>query len=132
MDHLRNFFGTVDKLDEMEILIAEDLLDILLLYSILDTYENFRCAIEARNELSTLEALKIKLKEEYNARIEKDIQKEQYSQDAFHAKSAGNEMSHKSTQKIRKRKPVCQVVVRTIGVGQIYKEQTTSAIFVTK
>lgn len=29
MDHLNNFFGTVDKLKEIEIMVAEDLLAIL-------------------------------------------------------------------------------------------------------
>lgn len=90
MDHLNNFFGTVDKLTEMEILVAEDLLAILLLYSIPDSYENFRCAIEARDELPAPEALKIKLLEEYSARKEKIIQREQHSQGAFQAKTFEN------------------------------------------
>lgn len=105
MDHLNNFFGTVDKLKEMEILVAEDLLAILLLYSIPDSYKNFRCAIEARDELPSAEALKIKLHEEYNARKEKYVQKEQHSQGTFHVKSFGNKSkfqkpkneSHKSS-----------------------------------
>ena len=46
-DHLNNFFSLVDKLKEMDIVITDDLLSILLLYSIPNTYENFRCAIES-------------------------------------------------------------------------------------
>lgn len=89
MDHLNIFFGTVDKLMEMEILVAEDLLSILLLYSIPESYENFRCAIEARDELPSPEALKIKLLEEFNARKEKVVQLNQQTQDAFFTRSGG-------------------------------------------
>lgn len=45
-DHLNEFFTLVDKVNELEIQIADDLLTILLLYSIPDSYENFRIAIE--------------------------------------------------------------------------------------
>lgn len=99
MDHLNNFFGTVDKLKEMEILVAEDLLAILLLYTIPDSYENFRCAIEARDELPSSEALKIKLHEEYNARREKEVQREQNSQGAFHVKSFGSKNKFQKTKR---------------------------------
>jgi hypothetical protein len=44
-DHIRNFFDVVDKLEEMELCIINDLLAILLLYSIPDEYEPFRIAI---------------------------------------------------------------------------------------
>ncbi|GLV49856.1 hypothetical protein CBL_20985, partial [Carabus blaptoides fortunei] len=37
-----------------------------------DSFENFRCAIESRDELPKLEALKIKLMEEFDARKSKD------------------------------------------------------------
>ena len=67
-DHLNNFFSLVDKLKEMDIVITDDLLSILLLYSIPNTYENFRCAIESRDQLPTPDALKIKLLEEANSR----------------------------------------------------------------
>ena len=49
-EHVRIFFDAVDKLQEMEIEIHEDLLSVLLLYSLPSTYENFRCAIESRDE----------------------------------------------------------------------------------
>ncbi|KAH0818354.1 hypothetical protein GEV33_004437 [Tenebrio molitor] len=67
-DHIRNFFDVVDKLEEMELCIINDLLAILLLYSIPDEYETFRIAIETQEKLPQLEALKIKLLEEYEAR----------------------------------------------------------------
>jgi hypothetical protein len=52
----------------MELCIINDLLAILLLYSIPDEYESFRIAIETQEKLPQLEALKIKLLEEYEAR----------------------------------------------------------------
>ncbi|GBL98971.1 hypothetical protein AVEN_227489-1 [Araneus ventricosus] len=58
-EHINEFFMLVDKLKEMEIEIANDLLTILLLYSIPESYENFRIAIESRDELPSPETLKI-------------------------------------------------------------------------
>lgn len=67
-EHLNNFFDIVDKLDEMEIDINKDLLAILLLYSLPPNFENFRCAIESRDDLPDPQALKIKIIEEFEAR----------------------------------------------------------------
>lgn len=66
--HLDNFFDSVDKLADMNVDINADLLTILLLYSLPSSYENFRCAIESRDELPTPEALRIKIVEENDAR----------------------------------------------------------------
>jgi len=51
--------------------IKSNLISILLLYSLSDTFENFRCAIETRDSLPSLEELKIKIVAEYQARQEK-------------------------------------------------------------
>lgn len=67
-DHLNNFFDTVDKLAEMGIEINPDLLTIMILYSLPASYENFRCAIESRDDLPTPEALRVKIVEETDAR----------------------------------------------------------------
>lgn len=67
-DHLRSFFDTLDKLSEMEIDINPDLLSVMLLYSLPPSFENFRCAIESRDELPSPENLRIKIIEEYDAR----------------------------------------------------------------
>ncbi|GBM29715.1 Fatty acyl-CoA reductase 1 [Araneus ventricosus] len=72
-EHINEFFMLVDKLREIEIEIANDLLTILLLYSIPESYENFRIAIESRDELPSPETLKIKIIEEANARKNKEI-----------------------------------------------------------
>ena len=45
-DHISRFFHAMDKLEEMEVNVNQDLLTILLLYSFPETYENFRCVIE--------------------------------------------------------------------------------------
>ncbi|KOC59893.1 hypothetical protein WH47_10534, partial [Habropoda laboriosa] len=47
-EYLNTFLGIVDKLLEMDIHVSNDLLAILLLYSVPDSYDVFRCAIEAR------------------------------------------------------------------------------------
>ena len=70
-DHIRRFFDAVDKLEEMEVNVNEDLLTILLLYSLPASYENFRCAIESRDDLPKPEILKIKILEESDARRSK-------------------------------------------------------------
>ena len=65
--HLNNFSTAVNKLKEMGLEVSGDLLSILMLYSAPSTSENFRCAIEARDDLPDTETLKIKLIEEANA-----------------------------------------------------------------
>ncbi|GBO20432.1 hypothetical protein AVEN_269354-1 [Araneus ventricosus] len=56
------------KLSEMEIKIDENLLSIMLLYSLPASYENFRCAIESRDDLPSADVLRIKIIEESEAR----------------------------------------------------------------
>lgn len=46
-DHVQKFFEVVDKLNEMQLVIIDELLAILLLYSIPDEYETVRIAIES-------------------------------------------------------------------------------------
>lgn len=67
-DHVTKFLDIVNKLEDMEVIINGDLLAIMLLYSLPSSYENFRCAIESRDELPTAEVLKIKIIEESEAR----------------------------------------------------------------
>jgi transposase InsO family protein len=56
------------RLQEMEVEINRDLLAIILLYSLPDSFENFRCAIESRDHLPTPDVLRVKIIEESNAR----------------------------------------------------------------
>lgn len=66
-NHIRKFFDTIDKLNEIEININPDLLAIMLLYNLPPSFQNFRCAIESRDELPTPEILRIKITEESDA-----------------------------------------------------------------
>lgn len=68
-DHLAKFFDAVDNLDEIGLKTIDDLLGILLLYSLPDSFENFRVAMETRDDLPPLEVLKVKINEEYESRI---------------------------------------------------------------
>ena len=67
-EHVSKFFDAVDKLNEMEVTINPDLLAIILLYSLSPNFENFRCAIESRDELPNPETLRMKIIEESDAR----------------------------------------------------------------
>lgn len=70
--NLDEFFDAVDKLIDMGISINDDLLTIILLYSLPENFENFRCAIESRDELPKPEVLRIKIIEEFEARKSRD------------------------------------------------------------
>ncbi|KAJ3663597.1 hypothetical protein Zmor_007844 [Zophobas morio] len=67
-EHLHEFFDSVDKLAEMDVNINDDLLAIMLLYSLPASFENFRVAIESRDVLPTPDNLRTKITEEYGAR----------------------------------------------------------------
>ena len=71
--HLNQFFDAVNKLGEMALAVNDDLLTIMLLYSLPSSFENFRCAIESRDVLPISEALKIKIIEESEARKSKTV-----------------------------------------------------------
>jgi len=72
-DHMSRFFDAVDKLAAMEVEINGDLLSIMLLYSLPSSFDNFRVAIESRDELPNVEALKVKILEEYDVRVQTPI-----------------------------------------------------------
>lgn len=93
-EHIRKFFDAVDKLGEMEVDIHPDLLSIMLLYSLPSSFENFRCAIEARDQLPSPETLRIKI-EENEARTNDDSRAT--TQNALYANKSG-----KRTQKPRR------------------------------
>jgi len=52
------YFDTVDRLAEMDIEINPDILTMMLLNSLPTGFENFRCAILSRDELSFLDMLR--------------------------------------------------------------------------
>ena len=81
--HLDRFFNAVDKLGEINLEKNGDHLSIMLLNILSASYENFRCAIETRDELPTTEVLKIKMVEETDARQNR---KEEKLSDALFAR----------------------------------------------
>lgn len=85
-EHINRFFDAVDKLCEMAVEINPHLLAIMLLYSLPASFENFRCAIESRNELPTPDVLRVKFIE-YNARKSEVRQISQNSQNALYTKN---------------------------------------------
>ena len=50
-EHLNTFTDAVEKLKDMDVNIHDDLLSIMMLYSLSQSYENFRVAIESRDTL---------------------------------------------------------------------------------
>ena len=90
-EHLNKFFDIVDKLKSMAIEIADDLLSMIILYSIPSSYENFRCAIESRDELPKPDSLKIKLLEECAARKEIRNNLPNYNEDEAQAHYSKNQ-----------------------------------------
>jgi hypothetical protein len=89
-DHSQRFFDTVDRLSELDVEINQELLAVMLLRSLPESYENFRCAISSRDELLSLEMLKIKIAEEYDARKETDKSSVQSAMFAGKSKSGSN------------------------------------------
>ena len=67
-NHISGFFEAVVKLRGMDVEVNGDLLSIMLLYSLPSSFENFRCAIESRDNLPDVESLKVKIIEKFHAR----------------------------------------------------------------
>lgn len=55
--HVDEFFDIVDKLSELSAQVSTELQSIMLLHSLSDSFENFRCAIESRDALPLPEHL---------------------------------------------------------------------------
>ncbi|KAG8232797.1 hypothetical protein J437_LFUL007951 [Ladona fulva] len=72
-EHMVRFFNAVDKVAAIDVDINADLLAIMLLYCLLGSYENFRCAIESRDKLPTADELKVKILEETDARKQANV-----------------------------------------------------------
>lgn len=66
--HLNIFFVLVEKLNEIDIKVPDELVTIILLSSLPKSYENFVVAIESRDELPKAHSLKSKLIEESTRR----------------------------------------------------------------
>lgn len=64
----QDFLEIIDKLADMDITIHKDLLSVILLRSLPESLENFRCAISSRDELPDPESLRGKIIDELETR----------------------------------------------------------------
>ena len=71
-EYLNSFIETSDKLAKVEIVLGDELLVIILLSSLPKKFENFVIAMETRDNLPTLNVLKLKLIEEDNRRTQQN------------------------------------------------------------
>ncbi|GAB1865899.1 Retrovirus-related pol polyprotein from transposon tnt 1-94 [Camponotus japonicus] len=93
----------------MNIEINGDLLTIMLLYSLPDSFDNFKCAIETRDTLPDTESLKVKIIEENDARIRKsnhDESNAMYAKNNLKEKSSNNSKAETNNVKTNKKKIV--------------------------
>ncbi|KAM8718685.1 hypothetical protein ACLKA7_001404 [Drosophila subpalustris] len=88
--HIQDFFDAVNKLKEIGVPIGDDLLAILLLYSLPESYETFRCAMESRDDLPSPGVLRVKILEEAQARKIKEDREEQSALYAGRQKNGKN------------------------------------------
>jgi hypothetical protein len=99
-EHLNKFADTVDKLSEMDININDDLLA---------SYENFRIAIESRDELPSPENLKIKILEEDEARKKDSPLKLISNEGAFMSKFNRGKKWHNNSKRFSQNKQESKV-----------------------
>lgn len=66
-ESIQEFLDIVDKLADISIEI-NDLLSVMMLRSLPESFENFRCAIASRDDFPSPETLRVKILEEYETR----------------------------------------------------------------
>lgn len=66
--HISDFSDAVKELSEIGVAINDEVLAIILMYSLPSSFSMFRTAIESRDELPSTAVLKIKIIEEYDGR----------------------------------------------------------------
>ena len=62
-EHLSKWFDAVDKLQAMAVNFDSEVLSIMLLFNLPDSFDNFRIAIESRDTLPEIEILEVKIME---------------------------------------------------------------------
>ena len=67
-DYINKFFVIIGKLIDMETTMDNDVLCVMLLRSLSERFENFRCVIQSRDKLPDLETLRIKVIEKSDVR----------------------------------------------------------------
>ncbi|XP_071653831.1 uncharacterized protein [Temnothorax longispinosus] len=94
--YVSDFMRTADQLDEAGIKVPSELLSIMLLSSLPQDFENFRVAIESRDEIPDINFLKAKLIEEEARRVGSDREKDRGSSALL---TAGKSDTHKITSR---------------------------------
>lgn len=90
-NHINEFSQIADSLSSIDIKLDDELLSIILLSSLPSSYESFIVAIESRDELPSLQVLIIKLLDEEQRRITKEV-KSQHSSQQLQQNHVSNEM----------------------------------------
>lgn len=116
--HIRNFSDLIEKLKDVLIFIHDDIITILLLRSIPNSYEDFRIAIETEKKFPTFEALRIKLlEEEFKKR-----QNQEYENNTYYS---GSQIGHAigvSTYSRTATKSTIQSITPSISHQVLYEE----------
>lgn len=94
-EYLKEFCNVVDQLKVIKVSVCEDMLVSIILNNLPSEYENFRCAVESRDELIKLDILRIKLIEEEAARKERH----EVNDDVLIAKENSNNNDYKKHEK---------------------------------
>lgn len=103
-DFLDKFVDLTTKLNETGLVIQDELLTVILLSSLPESYENFIIAMETRDHMPSIHALKHKLLEESERRKEKELYEvQQHAYGATQAKYKGN-VNNDNDNKIEKKK----------------------------
>lgn len=96
-DHINEFYAVSEQLIEIGVIVPEEMLTIILLSSLPKSYDNFVVAIETRDTLPSLNALKVKLLEEGERRQDIEERREGEPEQAFVARVRKNDSNAKSS-----------------------------------
>ena len=95
--HRGEFFGTVKTLKEINLVVVDELLAILLLYNLSDSFSMLPTAMESQDEFPATGILKIEIIENYEGRKSRDVNTDQGAM--YVKKQQGTQKQKKSNQK---------------------------------
>lgn len=96
--HVNEFMNKAEQLQEAGINLPEDLLFIMLLGSLPDEFESFSVAIESRDEVPSVDTLKIKLLEDEARQNERNGRSDRSNDDALVTKAPYSRGKQKNTK----------------------------------
>jgi len=73
--HMIKFYDIMEKLKEVGFLVQEEILTLILLSSLPQSFEGFVIALETQDELPSLSMLKIKLQERQRRKVQDQVEK---------------------------------------------------------